>query len=252
MNIHRPLLRLFLLLFSIFLSTLIILGSGLLVVFTWEYLPSELRGNNVSEIDISNIPFIFCNTLASVITACICLYLWKQVISRNEAKLQLSATDNVVLRSPAPIPLKIYFKYCLLIIGLAFVIDFINTRMLHLSDIPQWQRALLGESNNSSALQIMLFIAIVILAPLWEEIVFRGILFSGLALLLPVNICIIITSLFWALLHSLQYSAIFILEIVVIGCVIAGARTATRSLRIPLMMHITNNLIAFIHLYTYS
>jgi membrane protease YdiL (CAAX protease family) len=95
----------------------------------------------------------------------------------------------------------------------------------------------------------MLWIAAVICAPIFEEAFFRGFLFTGLQNSKVGTIgTIFLTALPWALLH-VQYDWVQILMIFFLGILLGIARSTTRSLWSPLMIHSLNNLLAMVELY---
>jgi membrane protease YdiL (CAAX protease family) len=89
-----------------------------------------------------------------------------------------------------------------------------------------------------------LWLALVVAAPLFEEALFRGFLFTGFqASALGSAGTIIVTSLLWAAIH-LQYDLYGIATIFAMGVVFGVARVATRSIYVPIALHATANLIA--------
>lgn len=111
-----------------------------------------------------------------------------------------------------------------------------------------------GEGSSDLALYsveiwpVLVWIAFVIFAPLYEEIWMRGFLFEGFARSrIGVPGAIILTSLFWAVQH-VQYSYFQIGMIFVFGIVLGLVRYKTKSLWAPIFLHILNNLIAMIEL----
>ena len=117
---------------------------------------------------------------------------------------------------------------------------------------------LIGPSNNAENSSFMidayssagwlplLWIAIAVLTPIFEESLFRGFLFAGLQRSqLGVAGAIIITSLTWALLH-MQYNLFGMLSILLLGIVLGFARYKTGSLWTPIIVHILWNLVALL------
>lgn len=98
---------------------------------------------------------------------------------------------------------------------------------------------------NKSYLPLLL-VVIVLLAPLFEEVLFRGFLFNNLmqANVYPA-VVILATSIIWATLH-LQYSWPIVLSIVIIGILLGYARWQTRSIITSLAMHSIFNLLQII------
>lgn len=104
----------------------------------------------------------------------------------------------------------------------------------------------LERTLNAVASVPLLYLAVVVVAPLFEEILFRGFLFKGLeASKLGPWGTIFFTSLIWAIIH-LQYSLFFMGIIFVLGILLGVARYKSQSLWVPLSMHALNNLLAML------
>lgn len=85
--------------------------------------------------------------------------------------------------------------------------------------------------------KMLLVIAVVVAAPIVEEVVFRGFLLKGFAnSFLGVHGAVVLTSLLWAVIHG-QYEFIYLFMIFLIGIVFGYARVMTNSLYIPMIMH---------------
>jgi hypothetical protein len=99
---------------------------------------------------------------------------------------------------------------------------------------------------RTSVWPVLLWIAVVIFAPLFEEVLFRGFLFQGFQhSRVGVIGAIILTTLPWALLH-VQYELFHIGSIFVLGLIYGFIRYKTKSLWSTLYMHTFNNLAAMI------
>jgi membrane protease YdiL (CAAX protease family) len=99
--------------------------------------------------------------------------------------------------------------------------------------------------THSSADIIWLFwIALIVAAPIFEELFFRVFLFAGLSssFLGPIG-AILVTSATWAAVH-LQYDLYGIISIFVVGVVLGIARFTTGSILTTIMMHSIMNLVA--------
>jgi membrane protease YdiL (CAAX protease family) len=117
---------------------------------------------------------------------------------------------------------------------------------------------ILGESPHSlemldlyytSIWPPLLWIAIVIFAPLFEEVFFRGFLFAGLGQSrIGVVGTIILTALFWTLIHTPYgvYQSAFVFAF---GIILGIFRFKTDSLWSPLLMHVLKNLVEILALY---
>ncbi|NIP25445.1 MAG: CPBP family intramembrane metalloprotease [Phycisphaerae bacterium] len=92
----------------------------------------------------------------------------------------------------------------------------------------------------------LLWLAFIIAAPLYEEVLFRGFMFKGIenSRAGPVA-AVIITSLAWAALH-VQYNFVIIVSIFTGGLILGWARIKTNSIYIPIAMHVIQNLLATI------
>ncbi len=91
----------------------------------------------------------------------------------------------------------------------------------------------------------LLFVALVVAAPLGEEVLFRGFLFPGLAASpLRAAGAILAPAAVWALIH-LQYEWVDILYAFAIGILLGVARLRTNSLYVPIVMHAFNNALSF-------
>jgi membrane protease YdiL (CAAX protease family) len=98
----------------------------------------------------------------------------------------------------------------------------------------------------------LLWLALMVMAPLAEEIFFRGFLFKGIesSKLGPAG-AIIITALAWSVMH-LQYDIYGIAGLFVGGLLLGFARLRSNSIYPPIVMHALQNLIATIEVVVVS
>jgi len=90
----------------------------------------------------------------------------------------------------------------------------------------------------------LLWLALLVGAPLTEEIFFRGFLFEGLRQSRLGGVgAILATAVVWAAIHQ-QYDAYGLGAIFVLGLLFGYARLKTRSILPPLLMHVVCNLVA--------
>ena len=98
----------------------------------------------------------------------------------------------------------------------------------------------------TTASPVLLWLAVVVFAPVFEEILFRGFLYTGFrSSRIGVVGAVIITSLLWAGSH-LQYQLFGIILIFILGIILGIVRQKTGSLWVPMIMHGFNNLLAMI------
>ena len=87
-------------------------------------------------------------------------------------------------------------------------------------------------------------LGVAVLGPIAEELVVRGAIFSRLrAVGLPVGVVVAGTAAGWSLLHT-EYTSVVIAIIFGFGLLLGLARHHTRSLWVPILMHISWNLYA--------
>lgn len=82
----------------------------------------------------------------------------------------------------------------------------------------------------------LLAITVTVIAPIGEEITFRGFLFKTIELRFGVIAAIVTTALGWAALH-IQYGFASIASIFVIGLLLGAARHYSRSLILTMILH---------------
>ena len=92
---------------------------------------------------------------------------------------------------------------------------------------------------------LWLMIAIVVVAPVGEEIAFRGFLYRGLALPGREIYAIVAIAIAWALLH-IQYDWPGMVQIFAIGLMFGWFRWASGSTTLTIVMHVLVNLEAMI------
>jgi membrane protease YdiL (CAAX protease family) len=92
----------------------------------------------------------------------------------------------------------------------------------------------------------LLVLALVVAAPLFEELFFRGFLLTGFSktFLGPVG-AVFVTSIAWSVIH-LQYDLYGIFTIFVTGLVFGAARLKTNSILTTIMMHSMMNFVSTI------
>jgi uncharacterized protein len=98
----------------------------------------------------------------------------------------------------------------------------------------------------------LLWIALVIAAPLFEEMLFRGFLLKGFAtsFMGPIG-AVVVTSGVWAVLH-VQYDAFDMATVFCSGLLLGTARLVTGSLLVPLALHAAVNLLATVEVAVFS
>ncbi|MBU0506549.1 MAG: type II CAAX endopeptidase family protein [bacterium] len=136
--------------------------------------------------------------------------------------------------------------YSLFIITSFVLILSFTMYQLNLNHGFEWFKSIWFSSNSKA----LLCFVVIFIAPLNEELIYRGVLFTGLqqSKLGPIG-AIVITAALWAIIH-LQYQLIDIGVVFLGGLILGYARYLTRSLYIPFIMHIVwNAIVTAIFLY---
>ena len=90
---------------------------------------------------------------------------------------------------------------------------------------------------------VLHFINICILAPLWEELFFRGILLRRFTIKWSPQKSIIVSSILFGLIHLNPLTIVFAFAL---GCVLGYAYLKTKSIVVPIVLHSFSNFLAFI------
>ena len=98
---------------------------------------------------------------------------------------------------------------------------------------------------NTCGSPALLFVAVVVVAPLFEETLFCGLLFRGWSPS-PQRVwgTIVLTAALWTALHS-QYGTFEIGGLFLYGILLGTARQHTGTLIVPLVLHALSNTWAF-------
>lgn len=125
-------------------------------------------------------------------------------------------------------------------IMLVFIIFLETSNQILHREIPEFMQSIYATTSYFP----LLLLAVVVAAPVFEELLFRGFFFEGLQRSPVGKIgAIFITSASWALIHQ-QYELLEIFTIFLIGIILAIAKLRTRSLYVPIAMHMLMNLSA--------
>jgi hypothetical protein len=119
------------------------------------------------------------------------------------------------------------------------------TSLLGRDVVPSFMREAYLSARTSESL-VLFFIAVVIVAPISEEIAFRGFLFRGLsASWFGVSGTLIATSAAWTAMH-VQYDTYTLAQIFLIGLLLGWIRWASGSTLLTILLHMLANLTATI------
>ena len=110
--------------------------------------------------------------------------------------------------------------------------------------IPEWVEKFF--SNMSLEINVYNFIAIVVAAPILEELIFRGIILDGLLHQFSPIKSILLSSFLFGIIHLNPWQFV---SAMVIGSFAGWVYYKTGKLTLPILIHMVNNLLAFIGMY---
>ena len=90
------------------------------------------------------------------------------------------------------------------------------------------------------------FITLVVIAPIIEEIIFRGWLYGKLRIIIPKWLAILITSLLFGLIHMQWNVGISVFAMSIVTCTL---REITGTIYSGILVHMINNGVAFCLVY---
>ncbi|HEX4779359.1 MAG TPA: CPBP family intramembrane glutamic endopeptidase [Usitatibacter sp.] len=96
----------------------------------------------------------------------------------------------------------------------------------------------------ASAEKVSFVAAVILVAPVTEELIFRGFLISGLRpTRLGASGAVLVSSLVWAVIHG-QYDFYGMASIFALGILLGAARIRTGSVVVPIVLHALSNAIS--------
>lgn len=145
-----------------------------------------------------------------------------------------ATVDLLGLRLP---PIKRFLPWLGLFVLLIVVIEL----MARLSPAfrTDFMERIIGSATNLP----LLFLGVGIMAPLFEELLLRGLLFGSVRFIQDEHATVAITAGVFALMH-LQYNWAIMLLIVPMGMVLGYARSRSGSIWVPVLLHVLNNSIS--------
>jgi membrane protease YdiL (CAAX protease family) len=150
-------------------------------------------------------------------------------------------TEDLYIRKPLSFKYFLFWTIGFLVYALAIEFS-LNT--FNILEVDKW--------NHSLTASMILIPGIILLAPIAEELLFRGFILNLLInKKLNFHLAILIQAFFFVLLHNFTYqntlsSNIGIVQSLIDAMLFGYARQYTKSLYTPIAMHITGNAIAII------
>lgn len=145
-----------------------------------------------------------------------------------------------------------FTAYALYFITYAVVVTVVSNLLPQINTTQEQQIGF--ETARSTGELGLVFISLVVLPPIAEEIMFRGFLFSGLRAKYRFWPAAIVTSILFGIAH-LQFGAdapllwVAAIDTFILGCFLAYLRDKTGSLWPPMCLHAIKNCVAFLILF---
>lgn len=172
-------------------------------------------------------------SISTVVTAFVCLGLTILVIKLKKGS---DLREYLCLRTVPPV---IMLKWAG-ILGVVIVFSELITVSLHRPIVPEF----VANAYATADPVWLLWVALLVAAPLFEETFFRGFIFKGLesSRLRPLG-AVAVTAALWTAIH-VQYDWLDLIFIFALGLVFGAARLFSGSLLVPIGLHSITNLVA--------
>ncbi|WP_312831117.1 CPBP family intramembrane glutamic endopeptidase [Pantoea eucrina] len=130
----------------------------------------------------------------------------------------------------------------LLFIGALFLLMVAQTQFL------QPEGWLIEQSQQGRNSMLILLLTAVLLAPVFEEVLFRGFLLQAFLIWAPRSrfACMLLTSLLFAALHTQYVHWETLVALTLFSLLLCYARLRSNNLALPIFLHTLNNLIAIL------
>jgi len=210
-----------------FFSAQLLVGSLLGLLFA-NYGPLKLINPAVLQTTAAAIVYI----IALLITMGLPYLILKHPTTlENLGFNRLPSWTDIVI-SPAGLIIYFILSSIALLLAIKFVPGF---------NVDQAQDIGFGKLNHNYE-YILAFITLVVIAPIAEEVLFRGYLYSRLKSFLPIWAAILATSILFGAIHGSWNLAIDVFFLSIISCIL---REITGSLWASILLHMLKNGIAF-------
>ena len=178
------------------------------------------------------------STISGLFGILLTIYLSKFIINPKLKSSKIKIHEILPLKKPT---LNGIFLWITILIGYSIFISIISNWLGSIDDTDFTMQVLNKSKNN-----ILLFYGIGVAQPVFEEFLFRGVLFRGLLNKLGGLLTVFITSVLFVLPH-IQYDFNILALILFPNALILGfSRLKTRSLTVPIILHCANNILTLI------
>lgn len=205
-------------------------------IFFGIYVATRTKGASTSEIEQAALQLRNDGdviAMATLVTTVLCVPLVFAVIrlkrdARLDAYLPITLPPNHVL-----------VRWLVFTAIFLFASDML-TLMTGNPIVPDFMK----EAYTSAESKPLLWVALIVAAPVFEEALFRGFMISGFSRSwLGYSGAVLLTSTAWAAIHF-QYDAYGIITVFAFGIFLGTARVKTGSLATPYLIHAIANAVA--------
>jgi CAAX protease family protein len=218
--------------FSVIIITLYSIAQGItieLMVDTQTGVGPEINQEELIESVISNGFYL---SVGVIVSAWIGVLVIAAIVLLRKG---ISLKEYLAIKK---MPFKVYASW--LLFSLIFLFAWQGLSLVWEPPNTDW----MAKAYQTAEYLPLFWFALVVAAPLIEELFFRGFLFEGLRdSWMGSTGAVLVTSLAWAAIH-MQYEMFQMVIIGTLGILLGIAKVKTRSLYIPIAMHSFNNLIA--------
>ncbi|WP_225743068.1 CPBP family intramembrane glutamic endopeptidase [Marinilactibacillus sp. Marseille-P9653] len=188
---------------------------------------------------IEFVPESYSNLAPSLIQLTVNLaFIWIIKNQLNKNNIRLFEITGKIQVKPKEMALYIGGVIIKLLLSFTFLFSLIRIAIVFIGSEPIMSELLLDTSDSSSGLGIGTLIATAFLAPIVEELIFRGILLNKWTMKMSNK-----KALFWsALLFGILHFDSFVIPQLLGGLLYGMAYLKTKKLIYPIVLHVINNV----------
>lgn len=221
---------------SVFFIGTQVIAMAIYIISKYGFVAQSKSDKLMSELSYNGL-VLSINTFSTLIV-CITLIFVAIKLKKNS-----NTKDYLGLKTVDFKTIKFWF---LILVGFVIITDLL-TYLIGKPMVPDFMISIYETTDY----KWFLFLALVVAAPIFEELFFRGFLISGLSstFLKPTG-AVIISSIFWASIH-VQYDIYLILIIFGMGLVFGTVRIKTGSTLLTIGLHSFVNIVAFVEVFVW-
>ena len=191
-----------------------------------------LHGLDIEITDANILPLLCTNTL---LFGGLFLVLWASTLFGRARCPQRAAAMRFALVAAIPI--------CLIAFGLNWASDELLSRLAGINLSDQDLVNVVTSNTLSPGNKTILYSFLLLEAPLLEEPLFRGVIFGGLAKIMPAGLAMALSGLLFALIHV---NAATLIPLWFLGVAFAWLYARTGTLLAPMAVHFAFNAVNII------